>query len=157
MIFSGEQGSNSAIQIAVVQLLSHVRLFATPWIAAHQASLSFTVSQSLFKLMFMESLMPSNHLILCHPRFILPSIFSSIKIFSNESALCIKWPRYCSFSFSICPSNDYSGFISLLVWSPCCPRDSQESSSGPQLKSIKLKSKCFQSFVNKFQFSRKFT
>ena len=124
---------------------------------ALQASLSFTVSLSLLKLTSIESVVPSNCIILCHPLLLLPSVFTSIKIFSNESALCIKWPRYCSFSFSICPSNDYSGFISLLVWSPCCPRDSQESSSGPQLKSIKLKSKCFQSFVNKFQFSRKFT
>ena len=81
-----------------VQALSHVRLFANPWIAAHQASLSIINSQSSPKLMCIESVMPSNHLILCHPLFLLPSIFPSIRVFSNESALCIRWPKYWSFS-----------------------------------------------------------
>ena len=85
----------------------------TPWIAAHQASLSTTNSQSLCKLMSIESVMPSNHFILCHPLLLLPSIFPSIRVFSNESVLLIRWPKYWSFSFSISPSNDYSGLISF--------------------------------------------
>ena len=87
--------------ISYVQLLSRVWLFATPWTAAHQASLSITNSWSLLKLMSIESVMPSNHLILCHPLLLPPSIFPSIKVFSNESVLCIRWPMYWSFSFSI--------------------------------------------------------
>ena len=94
----------------VVQLLSPVQLFMTPWMAVHQASLSFTISQSLFRLMSIESLMPSNHLILCHPLLLLSSI---IRVFSSESALHIRWPKYWSFSFSISPSNQYSGLISF--------------------------------------------
>ena len=94
-------------------MLSHVRLFANPWTAACQASLSFTISQTLLKLMSIESMIPSNHLIFCHPLLLMPSIFHSIKIFSNESALCIKWPKY--WSFSISPSNEYSGLISFRV------------------------------------------
>ena len=94
----------------VFQSLSHVRLFATPWTAVHQASLSFTISQGLLKLMSFESVMPFNHIILCRPLLLLPSIFPSIRIFSNESALCIRWPRYWSFSFSIGSSNEYPGF-----------------------------------------------
>ena len=101
--------------VVVVQLLSHVRLLATPWGAAHQASLSFTVLQSLLKLMSIESMMPSNHLILCHPRLLLPSIFLSIRVFSNELALCIRWPKYWSFSFSNSLSNEYSGLISFRI------------------------------------------
>ena len=97
-----------------VQSLSHVRLFATPWIAARQASLSITNYQSLLKLMSIESVMPSNHLILCRP-LLLPSIFPSIRVFSNESALCIKWPKYWSFSFSISPSNEHPGLISFRM------------------------------------------
>ena len=96
----------------VVQLLSQVWLFATPWTAAHQASLSFTISQNLLKLMS-ESVMPSNHLILCRPFLLLPSIFLSIRVFSNESVLRIRWPKYWIFSFSISPSNEYSGLISF--------------------------------------------
>ena len=96
----------------VVELLSHVWLFATPWTAAHQASLSFTVSQSLLKLTSIESVMPSNHLVLCHPLFRLPSICPSIWVFSKASSLRIRWPKYWSFSFSISPSNEYSGLIS---------------------------------------------
>ena len=94
-----------------VQSLSCVRLFATPWTAARQASLSITNSQSLLKLMSIESVMQSNHLILCHPLLLLPSIFPSIRDFSNESALRIRWPKHWSFSFSISPSNEYSGLL----------------------------------------------
>ena len=92
---------------------------ATPRTAAHQASLSFAISWSLLKLMFIESVMPSNHLTLCHPLLLLPSIFASIRVFSNGSVLCIRWPKY--WSFSISPSNEYSGLIYWywLVWSPC--------------------------------------
>ena len=96
-----------------VQLLSRVRLFVTPWTAAHQASLSITNYRSLLKLMPIESVMPSNHLILCHPLLRLPSIFPSIRVFSNESILHIRWPKY--WSFSICPSNEYSGLISFRI------------------------------------------
>ena len=91
--------------LAAVQSLSRVQLFATPWTAAHQASLSFTISQSLLKLLFFELMMSSNQLILCHP-LLLPSIFPSSRVFSNESALCIRWPKYWSFSFSISPMNN---------------------------------------------------
>ena len=97
-----------------VQLLSHVQLFATPWISACQASLSITNSLSLLKLMSIASVMPSNHLILCHP-LLPPSIFPSIRVFSNESVLCIRWSKYWSFSFNISPSNAYSGLISLRI------------------------------------------
>ena len=95
------------------QLLSHVRLFATPWTASCQASLSITNSQTLLRLMSIESMMPSNHLVLCHPLLLLPSIFPSIRVFSSESVLCTRWPKYWSFSFSITPSNEYSGLISF--------------------------------------------
>ena len=98
-----------------IQLLSHVQLFATPWTAACQASLSIFNSQSLLKFMSIESVMPSNHLILCHPLLLLPSIFPSIRVFSNESVLHIRWPKYWSFSFSISPSNEYSGLISFRM------------------------------------------
>ena len=98
-----------------VQQLSHVQLFVTPWTAAHQASLSITNTWSLHKLMSIESVMPSNHLVLCHPLLLLPSIFPSIRVFSNESALCIRWPKYCGFSFNISPSNEHSGLISLRM------------------------------------------
>ena len=87
----------------------------TLWTAARQASLSFTIPWSLLKLMFIESVMPSNHLILCHPLLLLPSIFPSIRVFSSESALPIRWPKYWSFSFSISPSNEYSGLISFRI------------------------------------------
>ena len=97
------------------QLLSHVQLFVTPWTAAHQASLSVTNSRSLFKLVSIKSVMPPNHLTLCHPLLLLPSIFPSIRIFSNESALHIKWPEYWSFSFSISSYNEYSGLISFRI------------------------------------------
>ena len=102
-------------QICLVQSLSCVRLFATPWTAARQASLSVTNCQSLLKLMSIESVMPSNHLILCHPLFLLPLIFPSIWVFSNESVLRICWPKYWNFSFSISPSSEYSGLISFRI------------------------------------------
>ena len=98
-----------------VQLLSCVWLFATPWTAARQASLSITNSQSLLKLMSIKSVMPSNHFILCPPLLLLPSIFPSIRVFSNESVLHIRWPKYWSFSFNISPSNEYSELISFRI------------------------------------------
>ena len=98
-----------------VQLLSCVRLFATSWTTAHQASLSINNSPSLLKLMSIESVMPSNHLFLCHPLLLPPSIFPSIGVFSNESVLCIKWPKYWSFNFSMSPSNECSGLISFRI------------------------------------------
>ena len=103
------------IQFRSVQSLCHVQLFETPWTAAHQASLSITNSQTLLKLMSIEWVMPSNHLILCHPLLFLPSIFPSIRVFSDESALCIRWPKYWSFRFNISPSNEYSGLISFRM------------------------------------------
>ena len=104
-----------SVQFSSVQSLSRVRLFATPWTAARQASLSITNSRSLLKLMSIESVMPFNHLILCHPLLLLPLIFPSIRVFSNGSALCIRWPVYWSFSFNISPSNEYSGLISFRM------------------------------------------
>ena len=100
-------------QFSSVQSLSHVWLFVTPWTAAHQASLSIANSRSLLKLMSIELVMPSNHLLLCYPLLLLPSIFPSIRVFSNESVLCIRWPKYWIFNFSISPSNEYSGLISF--------------------------------------------
>ena len=101
--------------LSSVQLLSCVRLFATPWTAAHQASLSITHSQSLFKHMSIELVMLSNHVILCRPLLLLPSIFPSIRVFSDKSVLCITWPEYWSFSFNISPSSKYSGRISFRI------------------------------------------
>ena len=106
---------NYPVTFQSVQLLSRVQLFVTPSTAAHQTSLSITNSQSLLKVMFIESVMPSHHLILCHPLFLLPSIFPRIRIFSNGSVLHIRWPNYWSFSFSISPSNEYSGLISFRM------------------------------------------
>ena len=107
-----------ALGFVVVQSLSHIRLFVTPWTAARQASLSFTISQSLLKLMSIELVMPTDHLILCRPLLLLPSIFPSTRVFSSKSALLlITWPKCWSFSFSISPSSEYSGLISLMmVW-----------------------------------------
>ena len=102
-------------QFSSVQLLSRVRLFATPWIAACQASLSITISRTSLKLMSIESVMPSSHLILCHPHFLLPPIPPSIRVFSNESTLRMRWPKYWSFSFNIIPSKDTQGW-SPLEW-----------------------------------------
>ena len=101
--------------ISSVQSLSCVRLFVTPWTAAYRASLSITNSQSLLKLTSIELVMPSSHLSLCHPLLLLPSIFPSIRVFSKESVLCIRWPKYWSFSFSISPSNEYSRLISFRI------------------------------------------
>ena len=101
--------------VSAFQLLSHVRLFVTPWTAACQASLFITNSGSLLKLLSIESVMPSNHLILCRPLLLPSSIFPSIRVFSNESVLCIRWPKYWNFSFSISPSKEYSGLISFRM------------------------------------------
>jgi len=103
-------------QFSSVQSLSHVRLFVTPWTASRQASLSITSSWSLLKLMFIESVMPSNHLILCCPILLLPSIFPSISVFAKESVLHIRWSTYWSFNISISPSSEYSGLISFRVY-----------------------------------------
>ena len=105
----------SSVQFSSVQSLSHVWLFATPWTEACQASLSITNSQILLKLMSIELVMPSNHLILCHPLLLPPSSLPSIRVFSNESVLCLRWLKYCSFSFSISPSNEYAGLISSRI------------------------------------------
>ena len=103
--------------LLLLSRFSRVRRFVTPWSAAHKASLSITNSQSLLKLMPIESVMPSNHLFLCHPLLFLPSVFPNIRVFSCESVFCIRWPKYWSFSFSISPSNEYSALISLgLNW-----------------------------------------
>ena len=102
-------------QICSVQSLSHVWLFATLWTTACQASLSNANSWSSFKLISIDLVIPSNHLILCHPLLLLPSIFPGIRVFFNESVLCIRWPKYWSFSFSISPSNEYSGWISFRI------------------------------------------
>ena len=130
--------SNKSVQFSSVQQLSRVQFFAIPWTAARRGSLSITNSQSLPEFMSIESVMPSNHLIFCWP-LLPPSIFPSIKVFSNESALHIRWPKHWSFSFNVSPSNEHSEPISLRMgWllSLCSPRDSQESSSTPQFKSI---------------------
>ena len=127
---------SAVVTLSSVHSLSHVHgLFATQWTAACQASLSITNSQSLPKLMSIESVMPSNHLTLC-PLLLLLSIFPCTRVFSNELAFHIKWPKYWSFSFSISPSNEYSELISFLVGSPCSPRDSQESYPTPQFNSF---------------------
>ena len=122
-----------------VQSLSCVQLFATPWTAACQASLAITNARSLLKLISIESVMPSNQLVLCCPLLLTPSIFPRIRVFSKESVLCIRRPNYWSFRFCISPSNEYSGLISFkygLVGCLCSPRDSQESYPTPQFKSI---------------------
>ena len=104
-----------SVQFSSVQSLSHVQLFVSPWTAACQASLSITNSQGLLKLMSIELVMPSNHLILCHPLLLPPSIFPIIRVFSNESVLRIRWPKYWSFNYSISPSNEYSVLISFRM------------------------------------------
>ena len=109
------QISNPSVQLSSVQLLSHVQIFVTSWTVACQASLSITNFWSLLKLMYIELVMPSNHLILCHPLLLLPLIFPSITVFSNESALHIRWPKYWSLSFSISPSIENSGLISFRM------------------------------------------
>ena len=109
------QWHNNIYQFSSVQSLSYVQLFATPWTEAHQASLSITNSQSLLKLMSIKSVMPPNHFILCHPLLLLASIFPSIRVFSDMSALHIRWLKYSNFSFSISPSSEYSGLISFRI------------------------------------------
>ena len=113
--FSEERASLIPVQFSSVQSLSHVQQFASPWTAARQASLSITNSRSLLKLMSIESMMPFNHFIVCHPLFLPPSIFPNIRVFSNESALHSMWPKYQSFSFNISPSSEYSGLISFRI------------------------------------------
>ena len=126
-------------QFSSVQSLSRVWLFATPWISARQASLSITNSRSSLSLTSIESVMPSSHLILCRPLLLLPPISPSIRVFSNESTLRQRWPKYWSFSFSFIPSKEIPGLISFRMdWLDllCSPRDSQESSPTPHFKSI---------------------
>ena len=106
---------HQSVQFSSVQSLSCVQLFGAPWTAALQTSLSITNSWSLLKLMSIESVMPSNRLILCSPLHLLPSVFPSIRVFSNESVLHIRWPKYWSFSFNISPSNEYSGLVSFRI------------------------------------------
>ena len=121
----------------VLQSLSHVQLFVIPWTAACQASLSFTISLSSLKLMSIESVMPSNHLNLCCPLLLLPSISPSIRVFFNESAPHIRWPKFWSFNFSISPSNEYSGFISFRTdWSDLAAQGILKSLLQHQFKSI---------------------
>ena len=125
------------MRLSSVQLLSRVRLFATPWTAACQPSLSITNFQSLHKLMFIELVMPSIHLILCCPLILLPSIFPSIRFFSNESVLHTRWPKYSSFNFSISSPNEYSGLpLGWTGWTSLQSKGSQESSLTPQFKGI---------------------
>ena len=126
-----------ASQFSSVQSLSRLRLLVTPWTAARQASLSITNSRSPPKPMSIKSVMPSHHLILCCPLLLLPSKFPSIRVFSNESALHIRWPKYWSFSFNINPSSEHPGLISFRMdWLDLLASDSQESSPTPQFKSI---------------------
>ena len=114
-IFTGTFVPAALKDISLVQLLSHVQIFVIPWIAVCQASLSITISQSLLTLMSIELVIPSNHLILCRPLLLPPSIFPRIRVFSNESVLCIRWSKYWSFSFSISPSNEHPGLISFKM------------------------------------------
>ena len=133
-------------QIRLVQSLGHVWLFATPWIAARQASLSITNSRSSLRLTSIESVMPSSHLILCHPLILRPSIPPSIRVFSNESTLHMRWPKYWSYSFSITPSKEHSGLISFRMdWLDLLAVQGalKESSPTPQFKSINSSSLSF--------------
>ena len=137
---SGCTGPDKVLSVLLssVQSLSRVRLFATPWTAAHQAFLSITNSQSLLKLMSIALVMPYKHLTLCRPLLLLPSIFPSIRVFSSESVLCIRWPKYWSFSFSISPSSEYSGLISLgwIGWISLQSKGLSRVSPTPQFQSI---------------------
>ena len=128
---------NKCMHVWSVQSLKCVQFFATPWTAACQASLSITNSQSLLKLTSIKSMISSNHLILCRPLLLLPSIFPSIRVFSNESALRIRWSKYWSFSFGISPSNEYSGLTSFRMdWFDLLVQGTLKSSPTPQFKSI---------------------
>ena len=111
IIITNKASGGDGIPVELFQILVDLNPHATTWTAAHQASLSFTISWSLLKLMSIELVMPSNHLVFCHPLLLLPSVFPSIRFFSNVSPLCIRWPKYWSFSFDISPSNEYSGLI----------------------------------------------
>ena len=117
---SSDSGVSVKVVIVVVQLLSHVQLFVTPSTVVRQAPLSSTTSQSLLKLMSIDSVMLSSHVILCHPLLLLPSIFPSIWVFSNESALRVRWPKYWSFSFSVSPSDEYSGQVDPSTYQSLC-------------------------------------
>ena len=130
--------------VVVVQSPSHIQLIVTTWTAAYQASLSLTISQGLPKFMFIVLVMPSSHLFLWHPFVLLPSVCLSIRDFSNQLSVHVRWPKYWSLSFSISPSSEYSGLISQdwLVWSPCCPRDFHKSSPAPQFKDINSLASC---------------
>ena len=132
------KGLTQLESVQSVQSLSCVWLFVTPWTAALRASLSITNSRSLLRLTSLELVMSSNHLILCHPLLLSPSIFPNIRVFSNESALCIRWPKYWSLSFSISPSNEYSGLISFRIdWLDLLAvQGTLKSSPTPQFKSI---------------------
>ena len=136
-LYLKNQDEVTCYQFSSVQSLSHIRLFVTPWTAACQTSLSITSSQSLLKLMSIESVIPSNHLI-CSPLLLPPSIFPSIRVFSDASVLRIRWPKYWSFSFSISPSNEYSGLMSFRMDWPdlLAVQGTLESSPTPQFKSI---------------------
>ena len=126
------------VVVVVFQSLSCVWLFVIPWTAAHEASVSFTISWSLLKLMYIELVMPSNHLILCHPLPLLPSVSPSIRVFSSESALHIRWPKYWNFRFNISPSNEHPGLISFRMdWLDLLAiQGTLKSSPTPQFKSI---------------------
>ena len=132
--------NHGSVQFISIQSLSHVQLFVIAWTAAHQASLSITNSWSLFKLMSIESVIPSNHLILCRLLLLPPSVFPSIRVFSSKSVLRIRWPKYWSFSFSISPSNEYSGLISFRMdwFDLLAVQGSLKSSSTPQFKMVHL-------------------
>ena len=137
--FPGSYIEVGTVKVVVVQSLTHIQLFVTQWTAAHQDSLFFTISLSLLKLISIGSMMPSNHLILCRPLFLLSSIFPSIRVFSKERALHIRWPNYWSFSFSISLSHEYSGLISFRInWFDllAVQRTVKKSSPAPQFESI---------------------
>ena len=140
------QRNQIKFSVAIVQSLIHIWTLAIPWTAAQQASLSSSICQSLLMFVSIELVMLSNHFILCRSLLLLPSIFPSIRVFANELVLCIRWPKYWSFSLSISPSNDYSGLISFKIdwfWSLCSSRDSQESSPTPPFKSINFSALSF--------------
>ena len=152
LIHSKRERTELFLRCILLLLFSHQvvsQLFVTPWTTAHQASLSLTISQSLPKIMSIETVMPSNLLILCHPLLLLPSVFPSFRAFSNESALCIRWPKYWSFTFSISPSKEYSGLISFRTdWFDLLVVQGtlKSLSPGPQFQSISSLVLCFLKF-----------